>query len=95
MRVITEKIEDHQIEELKIQTATMRSKEAFKVRFATQIDNMAISIIDSKEAYFSLYPDKSLFEDQLLWTTSKPMITLAEKYFEIIWEGLWKNEQSN
>ncbi len=92
MRVITEKLDDRQIEELKKQSATLLLKEAFKVRFVTPFDNMAISIIDGKEAYFSLYPDKSLFEDQLLWSNSEPMITLAEKYFEMIWKSSAKIE---
>jgi len=91
MRVITEKVSAVQYEKLKKEAATIFSKQNFCLRFATPFDNVAFSIIDSKEAYFPLNPYKNLFDDQTLWTNNKSLITLAHKYFS----GAWKRASEN
>jgi sugar-specific transcriptional regulator TrmB len=86
MRVITEKVSTRKYEQLKKEAATIFSKKNFNIRFATPFDNVAFSLIDSKEAYFPLDPSKNIFEDQSLWTNNKSLIILARKYFNSVWQ---------
>ena len=87
MKVITEKVDACQYERLKEEAATIFNKQNFSLRFANPLDNVAFSIIDGKEAYFQLNPDKSLFDDQSLWTNNKSLIILAHKYFSYNWKN--------
>ena len=91
MRVITEKVNTNQFEQLEKDAATVFSKQNFNIRFATPFDNVAFSLIDSKEAYFPLCASKSVFEDKTLWTNNKSLITLAHKYFSAVWNGASAN----
>lgn len=85
MRVITNKPKISRFEQLKKDAHTLFSKQTFYLKFAMEPVNMAISIIDSKEAYFALKPEKNIFEDLLLWTNNTSIISLAKEHFETTW----------
>jgi sugar-specific transcriptional regulator TrmB len=93
MKIVTETLDACQCERLEQIAANLLRKKNFKVRFADQIDKtVAFSIIDGKEAYFPLNPDKQLSEDQTLWTNNAALVSLAENYFKIIWRGARSRE---
>jgi len=87
MRVITEKVDDNQYVQLKNVAASLFSRKSFNVKFVHRLDNLAISIIDDKEAYFALDPKKTIFDDMLLWTNNKSMTALASHYFDGVWSS--------
>jgi sugar-specific transcriptional regulator TrmB len=87
MRVITEKLDAGQYEQLKKVAGPLFSRQNFILKSATPLDNMAISILDDKEVYFGLYPDKIIIEELLLWSNNPAMILLAQKYFEVVWNS--------
>ena len=86
MRVITDKPKSSRFEQLKKDAHTLFSKQTFNFKFAMEPVNMAISIIDSKEAYFALNPEKSIYEELLLWTNNTSIISLAKEHFETTWD---------
>ena len=86
MNVITDKPEVFEFERLKKEANILFSKKTFNLKFAAQPVNIAISIIDNKEAYFALNPERNIFEDQLLWTNNSTIITLAKEHFMTSWD---------
>jgi sugar-specific transcriptional regulator TrmB len=86
MRAITEKVAPYKYARLQKKASALFSKRNFSLRIAIPFDKVAFSIIDDREAYFPLDPEKSLFEDQSLWTNNRFLIALAHKYFSMIWD---------
>ena len=91
MRVITEKVDALEYMQLKKVAASLFSRKNFEVRYVCPLDNLVISIIDDKESYFALDPNKSVFDDQLLWTNNKSLTLLACKYFDNHWNSAIKS----
>jgi hypothetical protein len=87
LKVITDKPDAYQYEQLIKETAALFPRQNFNLRSVTALPEIGLSIIDGKEIYFCLYPGKSLFEDILLWSNSPPLIVLAQKYFETVWNS--------
>jgi sugar-specific transcriptional regulator TrmB len=94
MRAITEKVDTYQYQQIKKEAVNIFSGKNFSLRFVAQLDNVAFSLIDGKELYFPLNPDKSLYEDQSLWTNNKSLITMTHKYFSMNWKKALKPEQT-
>jgi len=87
LRGIIEKPDEHQYERLKNEATHLFSSPKFIIKFADPCDCKEIYIIDGKEAFFSLQPQKSVAEDQVLWTNNQSIIFLAQKYFEAGWNN--------
>jgi len=85
IRVLTEKLSAKQMVQLKKIAAPLLAKPNFLVTTTTQTVEATISIIDNKEAYLALGPQKTIFEDELLWTNNPTMILLAKSYFDANW----------
>jgi sugar-specific transcriptional regulator TrmB len=85
MRVITEKPDDIQYEQLKSAASPLFDKSNFEAKFSLPLVKVAISIIDDKEVYFDLNPKKTIFDDQLLWTNNDAMVAVAKNYFDTTW----------
>lgn len=84
MKVITEKVDADQYELLK-RSVNFISRRNFSLRVAAPFDRVAFSIIDGKEIFMAVNPDKSVFEDHTLWSNNKSLIALAHKYFDFNW----------
>ena len=85
MRVLTEKLNAKQVERLKKVANPLLAKPNFTVTTTTQTIKATISIIDCKEAYFTLGSQKAIYEDELLWTNNSTMVLLAKSYFDANW----------
>jgi sugar-specific transcriptional regulator TrmB len=87
IRLLTEKPNRSQLEQLRKGAAAIFSKLNFELKFVVTLPEVALSIIDHKEAYSSLDPCESLFQATVLWTNNPSFIILFEKYFETFWNS--------